>query len=190
MVQSPVELFFYACAILGGSFFAIRLLLQLFGFVSSSDIDISTDHDALHTDHTMSDSYDSFKFLTLQNITAFFMMFGLVGLGMVKAHVHFLLAIICASFSGIFTVYLMIKILSSMIHLESSGTLDMNNAIGQEGSVYLTIPKNGTGQVQISIQNRTQIFDAICEHGEPIETGERVIVVRVLDGYLLSVEKM
>jgi hypothetical protein len=87
------------------------------------------------------------------------------------------------------TVYLLIKILSSLAHLESSGSLDMMNAIGQEGVVYLSIPADGSGQIQISIQGRMQIFDAICEHGERIKTGERVIVLRVIDGYTLSVEK-
>jgi len=190
MIYPSVELFFWGCSLFGGSFFVIRLILQLFGFISVPEFDIPTDHDAIHRDHTISDSYESFKYLTLQNITAFFMMFGLVGLGMNKTGVHLLLTIFCACLAGIITVYIMMKIFTSMVYLESSGTLDLNNAIGQEGMVYLRIPQNGTGQVQISIQNRSQIFDAICEHGETINTGDRIIVVRVLDGYKLSVEKM
>ncbi|KPA15281.1 Nodulation efficiency, NfeD [Candidatus Magnetomorum sp. HK-1] len=189
-MEQPIEWFFFACSIFGGFFFVVRLLLQIMGFINISDIDIQTDHDAIHTDHDISDSFDSFKYFTIQNLTAFFMMFGLVGMGMIKSHINIILTLICACFFGGFTVYLIIKIFSSVSYLESSGTLDMNNAIGQEGSVYLTIPKNGSGQIQISIQDRMQIFDAICEHGEVIETGERVIVLRVLDGYTLSVEKM
>jgi len=185
-MESPLEWFFLGTAILGASFFIIRLILQLSGLIH---FDIHTDHDLLHTDHDASDSYDSFKFFTIQNLTAFFMMFGLVGLGMVRSHINILITLICASFSGGFTVYLLIKIFSSVAHLESSGSLDMMNAIGQEGVVYLTIPTNGSGQIQISIQGRMQIFDAICEHGERIETGERVFVLRVIDGYTLSVEK-
>ncbi|MBF0450198.1 MAG: NfeD family protein [Candidatus Magnetomorum sp.] len=189
-MEDPIEWFFFACSVFGGSFFIIKLVLQMMGFINISDVDLQINHDPIHTDHTLSDSYDSFKYLSLQNFTAFFMMFGLVGLGMVKVQAHLLLTLICSFFAGILTVYLMIKLFSSMAHLESSGTLDMNNAIGQEGTVYLTIPQNGSGQIQISIQNRTQIFDAICEHGEKIETGERIMVIRVLDGYTLSVEKM
>jgi membrane protein implicated in regulation of membrane protease activity len=185
-MESPLEWFFFGTAILGASFFIIRLILQLSGFIH---FDIHTDHDLLHTDHDTSDSYDSFKFFTIQNLTAFFMMFGLVGLGMVRSHIHIAITLICACFAGVFTVYLLIKILSSVAHLESSGSLDMMNAIGQEGVVYLSIPTDGSGQIQISIQGRMQIFDAICEHGERIETGERVIVLRVVDGYTLSVEK-
>jgi len=185
-MDNPTELFFLGSAILGASFFIIRLLLQLSGLIH---LDIHSGHDVIHTDHDATDSYDSFKFFTIQNLTAFFMMFGLVGLGMIRSHINIILTLVCASLAGGFTVYLLIKILSSISHLESSGSLDMMNAIGQEGSVYLTIPSHGSGQIQISIQGRMQIFDAICEHGERIETGERVIVVRVIDGYTLSVEK-
>jgi len=182
-MEQPIEYFFYACSIFGGVFFVVRLLLQVMGFMNISDIDFDTDQD-------ISDSYDSFKYLSIQNLTAFFLMFGLVGLGLIKSHINILITLSCASLSGVFTVYLMVKIFSSVSYFESSGTLNMNNAIGQEGIVYLTIPKNGSGQIQVSIQNRMQVFDAISEHGDIIETGERVIVLRVLDGYTLSVERM
>jgi membrane protein implicated in regulation of membrane protease activity len=185
-MENLLEWFFLGTAILGTSFFMLRLILQLSGMIH---FDIHTDHDLIHTAHDSSDSYDSFKFFTIQNLTAFFMMFGLVGLGMIRSHINIIISLICACFAGLFTVYLLIRILSSVSHLESSGSLDMMNAIGQEGVVYLTIPHDGSGQIQISIQGRMQIFDAICEHNERIETGERVIVVRVIDGYTLSVEK-
>jgi len=185
-MESSLEWFFLGTAILGASFFIIRLILQLSGLIH---FDIHTDHDLIHTSHDSSDSYDSFKFFTIQNLTAFFMMFGLVGLGLIRSHVNIVITIICACFAGGFTVYLLIRILSSVAHLESSGSLDMMNAIGQEGVVYLTIPHDGSGQIQIPIQGRMQIFEAICEHGQRIETGERVIVIRVIDGYTLSVEK-
>ena len=185
-MESPFEWFFFGTAVLGGSFFIIRLILQLSGLIH---LDIHTDHDLVHTEHDISDSFASFKFFTIQNLTAFFMMFGLVGLGMIRSHINIVITLVCACFAGGFTVYVLVKILSSMAHLESSGSLDMMNAIGQEGVVYLTIPVEGSGQIQISIQGRMQIFDAICEHGERIETGERVIVLRVIDGYSLSVEK-
>jgi membrane protein implicated in regulation of membrane protease activity len=183
---NALEYLFFGAAILGASFFIIRLLLQLSGLMN---FDIHTDHDLIHTNNHVSDSYDSFKLLTIQNLTAFFMMFGLVGLGMIRSQIHIVITLVCAFFAGVITVYLLVKILSSVVRLESSGSLDMMNAIGQEGVVYLSIPADGSGQIQITIQGRMQIFDAICEHDERIETGERVIVLRVIDGYTLSVEK-
>jgi hypothetical protein len=185
MVNS-LEYCFFGATILGASFFIIRLILQLSGLIH---FDIHTDHNVIHTNNDASDSYDSFKYFTIQNFTAFFMIFGLVGLGMIRSQINIVITLICAGFAGGMTVYLLIKILSSLAHLESSGSLDMMNAIGQEGVVYLSIPADGSGQIQISIQGRMQIFDAICEHGERIKTGERVIVLRVIDGYTLSVEK-
>ena len=188
-METPIEWFFLGCSIFGGCFFVIRLISQLLGIVGLSDSDLPSHHDAIHTDHDISDSFDSFKYFTIQNLTAFLMMFGLVGLGMIRSHIHIMLTLIAACIAGGFTVYLMVKIFTTMSKLESSGTLDMNNAIGQEGTVYLTIPKHGSGQVQIAIQDRMQVLDAVSEHNEIIETGERIFVVRVIDDYILSVDK-
>jgi len=70
-----LELFFLICAFLGGAMFLIRLVLQMVG--GNSDVD--TDIDVGHADVVHADSDVSFKLLTLQGLTAFFMMFGLVG---------------------------------------------------------------------------------------------------------------
>lgn len=43
------------------------------------------------------------------------------------------------------------------------GTINIRNAIGSEGSVYLAIPKNGTGQVQVIVQGSLKTFDAFSK---------------------------
>jgi membrane protein implicated in regulation of membrane protease activity len=76
-----------------------------------------------------------------------------------------------------------------MKRLQSEGTIDIQHTVGTEGKVYLTIPKNGTGQVQIIAQGSLKIFDAVSNSKNLIATGEKVHVVGVAGGNTLIVEK-
>jgi len=82
------------------------------------------------------------------------------------------------------------KLLALMLKLQSSGTLNLNSAVGAEGRVYLTIPAGGTGKVQVVIQERMLELDAQSENGEEIRTDENVTVVRLLAGEKLLVRKI
>ena len=64
------------------------------------------------------------------------------------------------------------------------------NAIGQEGSIYLTIPAGGVGKVQVTVQDHLRIFSAVARKQGRIRTGERVTVVGVSSGNTLVVEKL
>jgi membrane-bound ClpP family serine protease len=77
-----------------------------------------------------------------------------------------------------------------MKNLQSSGTIDVQNAVGQEGTVYLTIPADGTGKAQVTVQDRLKVYEAVSEYGEEIPSGERIKVVKVVSGNILVVEKM
>ena len=60
---------------------------------------------------------------------------------------------------------------------EEKGNIDINNAIGKIGKVYLGIPANGegSGQVQVIIQGRLKTFHAKTNH-EKIDTGAEIII--------------
>ena len=60
---------------------------------------------------------------------------------------------------------------------ESKGNIDLDNATGSIGTVYLTIPakESGSGQVQIIIQKRLKTLHAMTQ-GEEISTGTKIIV--------------
>ena len=51
-----------------------------------------------------------------------------------------------------------------MMRLQSSGTVSLFAAVGSEGSVYLTVGKDG-GRVQINFANRLREFDAVSADG-------------------------
>lgn len=184
-----LEMVFAACALLGGGLFLIRMVLFFLGGFGEADADGGVDAG----DVDVGDAFEavaSFQLVTLQGLTAFLMMFGLVGLALLKSDTGNIVATLGAGAAGAVTLVIVGKIFSSLLALQSSGTLDMRNAVGQEGTVYLGIPADGTGKAQVTVQERLMVLDAVSEGREELKTGERVKVVRVIGGRTLSVEKI
>jgi len=186
-----LELLFAGCAIFGTTLFVIRLALMLIGFGDHHDAaDGGTD--AVDVDHSgdFHDSDLSFKLLSLQGITAFFMMFGLIGWAVIRQGDYApWIPVACGTAAGLLTIWLMKKIFQAAGSLQSSGTLNIDNAVGQEGTVYLTIHPGSSGKVQVNVQNRLSILEAIANNDQEIKTGESVRVVRIAAGKLV-VEKI
>jgi membrane protein implicated in regulation of membrane protease activity len=183
---SPVQKVFLFCALVGGIIFVVRIVLMAIG-ISDHDIDDgSLDHVDGH-----GDSDTSFKLFSLHGLTCFFMMFGLVGLGLSRQFwVPDIIAAAIGTVAGLFTFWVIARLFSSMTKLQSDGTLKLSNAIGQQGKVYLTIPAQGTGQVQVAFQGRLMIYDAISANKEEIKTGDQIVVIDIAGGNILVVEQL
>lgn len=74
--------------------------------------------------------------------------------------------------------------------LEDDGTMNLANAVGRVGTVYLTIPAamEGNGQIQIEVQGRLATVDAKTT-GPALPTGEKVFVYDVEGTMLLVVHE-
>ncbi len=193
-----LELVFVICAAFGGSLFVVRLILMFMGAADSEapdgmdvdgiDVDSADGFDADAGD--VSDTDISFKLLSLQGITAFFMMFGLVGWAVIRQGEYPpLVPIASGTVGGLATIWVMKRIFQFATSLQSSGTMDLNNAIGQEGTVYLTIRPGDIGKVQVNVQNSLSVLNAITEDDEEIKTGADVRVVKIKADKLV-VEKL
>ncbi len=77
-----------------------------------------------------------------------------------------------------------------LFKLQSSGNLRMEEAVGREGVVYLTIKTGGAGKAQVVVQGRRKIFDAVGKDGAEIKTGARVRVTEISPGNVLVVERV
>lgn len=186
-----IEVIYWASTIIGGTLFLLRLGMMLIGGGMSDDgLDSALDAGGADVagDHVDADA--SFKLLSLQGLTSFFMMFGLVGLALLRANLHVLITIIGGVFAGLAMVAVTGVIFTQMKRLQTDGTVKIENTVGAEGTVYLTIPKNGTGQVQIIAQGSLKIFDAVSANKNQIPTGEKVRVTGVSSGNTLIVEKL
>lgn len=182
--DSPIEWVFLGCATLGGLILVIQIVVSLLGM----------DHDAGHDFHELgADDHGTTagSWLSFRAIVAFLTFFGLGG--MVAASrgwtgfAQMGLATACGGVALVLTRLVMLQ----FSRLRASGTVDINNALGVEAKVYLTVPakKSGAGSVTIAIQGRTQQFRAITE-GPELKTGALCKVNAVHAGDTLVVEPL
>jgi hypothetical protein len=132
----------------------------------------------------------SFKVLSLQGITTFVMMFGLVGMAMrVDEQASALVSLTIAVAAGAGSTWVIGRIFFYFTRLQSSGNLDMKTALGATGQVYLTVGPDKTGKVTVTVGNRSLTLDAIVETGETLVTGTPIKVARVISDTTVSIEK-
>lgn len=163
-----VEQMFLLSGIVGGIVLVFRLILTVAGLDHHGGLD------AVHTD---SDS--GFQALTIQGISSFFAMFGVVGFTLYhNASLGMVIALVGAFAGGVASVWIIQKVFKSMLRLQSSGTVSLFAAVGSEGSVYLTVGKDG-GRVQINFANRLREFEAVSADGATIPTGTAIRVQSV-----------
>lgn len=170
-----LEIFFLICAVIGGFFVVVKLVLQFIGSDAGTDINVDGDIDIDHTDSDI-----GFRFLSLQGLSAFFMMFGLVGLALYRqSQLGIILSSIGAVAAGMASVWVIAKLFQGASRLQSNGTLKTEDAVGCTGTVYLTIPQGGTGQVNLNFRNHRREFNATEINGGEVPTGTPVRVVKV-----------
>ena len=172
--HNGVEQLFLLSGIVGGLILILRLILTIAG------LDHHAGLDAVHVD-----SDAGFQALTIQGISSFFAMFGVVGFTLYhNAALGLVLAIVGALAAGSFSLWAIQKIFRSMLRLQSSGTVSLYAAVGSEGSVYLTVGKNG-GSVQINFANRLREFEAVSADGATLPTGTAIRVQGVAANTLI-----
>ena len=194
-----LEKIFLMCAIFGGGFFILRTILMLVGIgdtnsemaPDSADLGHDTGHfeDIDHGDHGDHDA--GLKLLTLQGLTAFVMMFGLTGFAISRASfLGSIMTIVIGVLVGLFAMWLVAKGFALMRSLQSEGNMRIYDAMGEEGTVYLTIPAEGTGKIQVTISGRLMVVDAVSQDKVELKTGERVCVSEITGGGILAVRRL
>jgi hypothetical protein len=121
------------------------------------------------------------KLFTLRGIIAFLSIFGWGSLWLLSVGLHPILALFLGIFMGCWAMALIAVLLKLALQLQYDGTMDMHNALGVSGSVYLTIPPNrqSTGKVSVLVQQQLSEFEAVTDDPESIQTGSEVTVVGI-----------
>ena len=117
---------------------------------------------------------------SIRTIGAFFAGFGWAGAAMLQGGHGTGAATFVATLSGSAFLGVVIYLMSYLHSLRQEGTLNYSNAIGNVGNVYLPIPpkRKGMGQVEVMVQGRLRIVQALSDNDKKI--GNRV-AVRVTD---------
>jgi len=129
---------------------------------------------------------------SVRGITAFFTGFGWTGVICTKRGLDLLPTVAIAFVVGfvlMLTIYLMMR---SLMRLQSDGTLDYSNAVGQIATVYLTVSpvQRAGGQVEVMIQGRLTTAEALQKGSQPLHPGTKVKVVDKIGATTLIVEPL
>ena len=142
------------------------------------DLDGDGAPDALAA-HELADA--GLRIFTIRGFVAFFSVFGWCGLAMLRAGTHPLAAALVSFALGMGAMLALAYILKAALKLQSDGSLNLKNALGVCGSVYLTVPpqRSGRGKVTVVIQEQLGEFEAITDDASPLPTGSEVQVVGI-----------
>jgi hypothetical protein len=190
-----METLYTVCAILGGTLLACQFLLGALGLghhhdVGGHDLSDAGGHDldghdgAAEGDHEVGHATQVSRFagaLTFRAVVAGLTFFGLAGRAAEAAEVPPGESFLVALGAGAAALFGVAWLMRAMYRLKAEGTVRIQRAVGQTGTVYLTVPggRSGAGKVHLNLQNRTVEYQAVTP-GEPLPTGSRVAVVAVV----------
>ena len=178
-----IDMLFAASALVGGILFVLYFFLLMIGGIATDvfdglfGIDVDMGADA------------SFKALTFQGIMAFLMFFGLAGLYVTKSGGGPSPAILAGAIAGGASMYFTGKLFELFVNLQQDGTVELSEAIGSKGQVYLRISDEGVGQVTVEVNEAQRTFNAKSEDGTGIATGDFIEVVDTI-GEVLVVKRI
>jgi len=172
---------FLLCAVVGGSVLVLQTILLVFGAGMDSDLDADGDFDALDGADSaldVADAHESFvQVLSFKTVVAFLTFFGLVGLACEQAEMTPAWTLSLAIGAGLIAVYIVAWLMAGLARLQSKGNLELSNAVGCRGTVYLRVPaqQSGVGRVTVAVQGRTVECKAVTA-GAELATGTTVVV--------------
>ena len=185
------------CAAIPATVIMILQTVMIFiGMAGHSDVDMPDDNgidgvfgsdspDAV--DVHLGDS--GLRIFTVRGIVAFFAVGGWAGLSALSISGSPAAAIITAFIAGSLALLLVAWFFRWAASLNENGTLQMENAVGKVGEVYITVPPDmsGTGKVNVIIQGRLTEAEAMTDIDRPLKYGEPVEVVDMAVGNVLKV---
>lgn len=180
------EQIFWTIAII----FSILFVLQLVSSIIGIDFDGDMEFDG-GLDSDFDGDYDldpSFTLFSIRSIIAFFTFFGWVGVITLSGGMDIKTAIIVSFLSGIIALFFVAFILFQLVRLAEVGTIEIEDALGKYGKVYLPILANrkGTGLVTVEIGGKTMELRAVTD-GNKLPTGTIIYVFKVLKDNVLLV---
>jgi hypothetical protein len=133
-----------------------------------------------------------FQFISVKNVTGFFTMFAWTGIGSIRNGNSATFTIILSIAAGLVMMFVMAWLFSFIAKQAESGTLKIENAVGEIGEVYITIgaKRSTIGKIQIKVQGSLRELEALSDEEEDLTQGNVVKVLEVISGELLLIEKL
>lgn len=174
----------------------LQLVLMIIGVGSGGDIDTEMDDGVIdsnaETSPPDSNSYGKtgiFKIFTIRGIVAFFALGGWAGLAALAAGASNFLAIQISLFAGVCALLLAAYVIRLALRMQTSGNLNLGNAVSQIADVYIRIPSGRAekGKVTLLLQERFVELEAVTDHETDLLPESKVKVVAVENNNCLVV---
>ena len=165
---------FYGNAIVSSAVMFIQLVLTLIGGA----------FDAPDGDFEVEGTDGDLGVLSVRTICAFFVGFGWGGIMALNQYGdNIFIATVAGFITGSIFLFAVLWTMRGLYSLRAEGTIDIRNAVGSIGSVYLPIPphREGTGQIQVMVQGREREVIALTDSETTIENRTRVEVLEKID---------
>lgn len=207
----PLQLIFFYMAIPATLILVIQTILLLIGLGHGPDADMfvpdahdldvhdfdAHDMDAHDLDSHEFDAHDAshvhadsgLRVFTVRGLVAFFTICGWSGLAMAANGMNSFLVCLLAIVFGSVALVGVAMILKASLKLQQSGNVNIINAVGKIGQVYIPIPpgSSGTGKIMAEVQGRLLELSAMTKEPQKLKTGQNVKVTGVV-GEILLVE--
>ncbi len=167
----------------------LTLIVQtlLVVFSSSFDADTDLDGDGL-LDASMGSGVELF---TVKGFVSFFAVFGWSSILLLKLGLPVALALLIGVALGVLCMFLMALAFAAFAKLQDNGNIQVSDALGVSGTVYIKIPsgRTGLGKVSAVVAGRYSEFDAMTDDEAEIATGAAVTVIACSAPNILIVTK-
>lgn len=163
----------------------IQTVLMLIGIGGDSGADADVD-----IDDGIEVPDDGLAIFSVRGVTSMLCITGWVAVALLETSLPQGVSIAIAILCGVATLIGMAYLMRAVYRLQSSGNIDIENCVGKIGEVYIPIPStgNGSGKVNLTVQEKFSEFTAITTAGEQLKTGSFVRVVAVGPSGVLVVE--
>ena len=166
----------------------------------SPDMDIAIDTDAdLPADGIFGEDLPESVFqgdgglrlFTLRGLVAFFAVLGWTGLTLSRGGIAPALSLVFALLAGFGALLLVAYVMKWLYKSQHNGNMDLRNALGVSGTVYITIPpaRADQGKVNLMLQGQYCELSAVTDQETPIPTGTEITVVGISGASTLVVKR-
>lgn len=134
--------------------------------------------------------FSTLRFFTLQGVVAFLTVFGWSSIASITAGAPVTISVLMGIGFGLIAMLAVAKLVQLSSKLTENGTVNMKNAIGQTGSVYIPIPAKGKGEGKLNMYLQGSLMEcsAVTDGENSLSTGTAVRVVNLRNGCLVVEE--
>ena len=173
--MTVLDILFWISVFTGGLMFVMLLLSVIGGLDFDLDVDLGGD-----TDTESSGGLGIFKsVLTFVSVSTWVVRIMLI------YEQSSTISITVGVLVGVVIVYLLSKLLGFLLSQTEFNSYDIEDSIDRTGKVYLKIPVDGHGIVQVVINDGMKDFKGKSSENTEIPTGTSVTVVDVIDDFLI-----